>query len=45
MRCVIMFLLVFTFAQFPVAATVIQVTDIVDAIPAPIGSLRWAIER
>ena len=45
MRCVVMFLLVFTFAQFPVAAAVFQVTDIVDAIPAPMGSLRWAIER
>ena len=45
MRCVVMFLLVFTFAQLPAAAAVFQVTDIVDAIPAPMGSLRWAIER
>jgi len=45
MRSVVMFLLVFTFVQLPTAAAVIQVTDIVDAIPAPTGSLRWAIER
>lgn len=45
MRFVTLFLLVFTFAQVPADAAVFQVTDIVDAIPAPTGSLRWAIER
>jgi hypothetical protein len=45
MRSVVMFLLVFTFVQLPAAAAVFQVTDIVDAIPAPTGSLRWAIEQ
>jgi hypothetical protein len=45
MRSVITFLLVFTLAQLPAVAAVFQVTDIVDAIPAPEGSLRWAIER
>ena len=45
MRSVITFLLVFTLVQLPAVAAVFQVTDIVDAIPAPEGSLRWAIER
>jgi hypothetical protein len=38
-------LLLVVLAQVPVTAAVFQVTDILDAIPAPEGSLRWAIER
>jgi hypothetical protein len=38
-------LLLNTLAQVPAVAAVFLVTDVIDAIPAPVGSLRWAIEQ
>lgn len=44
-RVSLLILTLFTFLPTPAVAEVFLVTDVVDAIPAPAGSLRWAIER